>query len=78
MVSVERVLEYGKLPSEDSLNNFTDGKTSEIALQKIAEWPKTGKIKFNNVSVSYGGEFDYENRVLKDLSFAVKGGQKVR
>lgn len=67
MTSVERILEYTKLPSERSL------KTEPEVLQKLSKsWGNLGEIEFKNVSLKYSpnGEF-----VLRDLSFKI--GEKV-
>lgn len=67
MTSVERILEYTKLPSERSL------KTEPEVLQRLSKsWGNLGEIEFKNVSLKYSpnGEF-----VLRDLSFKI--GEKV-
>lgn len=66
MTSVERILEYKALDSEGQLE-LGNGKLSP-------SWPRYGQIRFSNVSFTYGG---CENRVLKDLSFTIEGGEKV-
>lgn len=63
MTSVERVLEYTKLPSERSL------ETKPHVLKSLPKsWGARGSIKFTNVSLRYSehGEF-----VLNNLSFEV-------
>lgn len=81
MVSCERVLEYGELPMEASLNNFVVENQNPLVQQKIDDWPKGGSIKFKNVSVAYGdpeAEPDAAPKlVLKNLTFKVKGGEKI-
>lgn len=73
MVSCERVLEYGDLPSEAPLTNFEQNR---ICRNKLEEWPSEGSIKFRNVCVRYGDDPQAEP-VLKNLSFEIKGGEKV-
>lgn len=64
MTSVERVVEYTKLPRERALE--TDPET----LAKLPKpWPNRGVIKFRNVSLKYSQDGDY---VLRNLSFDVK------
>ncbi|XP_047534615.1 uncharacterized protein LOC125069235 [Vanessa atalanta] len=66
MTSVERVLEYSKLPAEE---NMEDGPT-----QAPPNWPSDGQIQFENVSLKYGAE---DPPVLKDLNFTINSGWKV-
>ncbi|XP_046974021.1 uncharacterized protein LOC124540463 [Vanessa cardui] len=66
MTSVERVLEYSKLPAEE---NMEDGPT-----QPPPNWPSDGQIQFENVSLKYGAE---DPPVLKDLNFTINSGWKV-
>lgn len=68
MTSVERVVEYTKLPSERSL------ETEPHILKTLPKtWAQGGSIKFTNVSLKYSEGGDY---VLRDLSFLISG--KVR
>lgn len=60
MTSVERVSEYSNLDSE-----FSSG-------QQIENWPNNGKVKFENVTMSYGHE-----KVLKGISFTVNAGERI-
>lgn len=67
IVSVERVLEYGKLPKEASLE-------SEDSKQPKQVWPEHGNIVAKNLSLKY-----YEDGplVLKNINFAIKSQEKV-
>ena len=66
MTSVERVLMYSDLPQEESV---------QMKLVKPdATWPKTGCLKFENVSLTYD---EGETCVLKSLSFTIKDKEKV-
>lgn len=68
MTSVERVVEYTKLPSERSL------ETEPHILKTLPKtWARGGTIKFKNVSLKYSEGGDY---VLRDLSFVIN--EKVR
>ena len=68
MVSVERVLEYRRLEQERSLVTPDEERHKLPAL-----WPRSGAVRFENVNFSY-----VENeRVLHDVSFTVKSGEKV-
>lgn len=63
MTSVERILEYTKLPKEnvDKINMTTS-------------WPTDGKIEFQNVSLRYNKKDPY---VLKHLTFEIKAQEKI-
>ncbi len=68
MTSVERVLEYGQLDSE-----------GRIRSRKFQKWPIGGEVHFEGVSLSYNkNEVDDGNKVLKGVSFRVKGGERVQ
>ncbi|XP_052753897.1 ATP-binding cassette sub-family C member 4-like [Galleria mellonella] len=66
MTSVERVLEYTKLPCE---KNMEVGSTTPPT-----NWPLKGEVKFENVFMKYGPE---DPPVLKNLNFVIKEGWKV-
>ncbi|KAG1715012.1 Multidrug resistance-associated protein 4 [Nymphon striatum] len=63
--SVERVLEYGKITSEEYEGSAGEDKPSD-------DWPQKGSISASNLSLSY----DMKNYVLKDICFSIIGGQK--
>ncbi|KAG1652397.1 Multidrug resistance-associated protein 4 [Nymphon striatum] len=65
-ISVERVLEYGKIKSEEYEGSAGEDKPSD-------NWPQNGSISAYNLSLSY----DKKNFVLKDICFSIIGGQKV-
>lgn len=66
MVSVERVLEYSELSSEEQ---------SGHAVKKPApkDWPSKGEIEFNDLSLFYNNE----KPAIKKLHFAIKSKEKV-
>ena len=64
MISVERLEKYTKLEPEGPL---------ETNYRLPENWPSSGRIEFDHVSLSYDGK----NEVLKDLTFEVRGGEKV-
>ncbi|XP_037911371.1 probable multidrug resistance-associated protein lethal(2)03659 [Hermetia illucens] len=67
MTSVERILEYTKLPSESALET-TD------AYKLKGTWPENGSIKFIDLSMKYAQDKDF---TLRDLNFSIEGGEKV-
>jgi len=68
MISVERIMGYGKLESEGELNTSMNDKAS------ILEWPKEGVIKLRKMKFKYAMEYPY---VLKSISFKTKSCEKV-
>ena len=67
MTSVERILEYTKVPQEPHLESEEDKKPP-------VEWPTEGCVEFKNVCLRYslGGEM-----ILKNLSFVVRPKEKI-
>lgn len=61
MTSVERILEYTDVKSETK-----EGK-------EVENWPTTGNIKYENVSLSYNNK----EMVLKNLSFQIGAKEKL-
>ena len=68
MVSVERVMAYGKLKSERELKTIPKHKTP------LLEWPNRGVIELNNVKFKYAVNYPY---VLKSLSLKIEPCAKV-
>ncbi|RWS02884.1 ATP-binding cassette transporter-like protein, partial [Leptotrombidium deliense] len=66
MISTERVLEYGQLPSEAALFIEDNIHTSE--------WPSNGVIVFEHVNLWYT---DSTQPVLSDLNFKIESGSKI-
>lgn len=64
MTSVERVLQYTKLPKEVGLN----GPAAPTG------WPKKGRIEFKKTYLKY---YDGAEPVLKNLNAVVESGWKV-
>lgn len=66
IVSVERVLEYARLPSE----------APEIISQSRPpnSWPAHGAVAFNNFSTKYRENLDF---VLKSINLAIKSKEKI-
>ena len=66
MNAVERVLHYTELPAEGDITTQNDPPPT---------WPMKGKITFNNVEMAYREGLPL---VLKDVSFEINPGEKVR
>ena len=66
MNAVERVLHYTELPGEGDFTTPTDPPPT---------WPMKGGITFSNVEMAYRKGLPL---VLKDVSFEIKPGEKVR
>ena len=71
MVSVERVDEYTKLPSEESTGALAQHGVIE---EPPKEWPAHGALRFEKLEMRYRPELPL---VLKGVSFAVNPGHKV-
>ncbi|KFD58891.1 hypothetical protein M513_00054 [Trichuris suis] len=65
MVSVERIIEYGKLPKEAELTS---------AHPPHENWPSRGEVVFKNVSLRYSADSPY---ILRNVSFTLKAGEKL-
>ena len=92
MVSVERVIEYGRLEPEPpfTLDGDEDDemdikeKRVNVALKCIKgvtrdwlkTWPSKGIIEFKNVNLSYGEE-NTSKKVLHDICFSVESSMKI-
>ena len=68
MVSVERVMAYGKLKSERGLETIPKEKAPPV------EWPEKGVIELHNVKFKYAVNYQY---VLKSISFKTGSCEKV-
>lgn len=66
MNAVERILVYTELPAEGLAVTSNDPPPS---------WPEKGEVKFVNVDLAYRENLPL---VLKDVSFDVRPGEKVR
>ena len=67
MTSVERILEYTKLPEEAELE-------VESSKRPEQEWPTSGQIEIINMSITYNNT---TKPVLKNLTCLIKGGERV-
>ncbi|CAG2104061.1 unnamed protein product, partial [Medioppia subpectinata] len=67
MTSVERIIEYSKLPQEAAL-------TAQDSHKPSPDWPQKGQIEFKDMSLCYEGS---DKPVLKNLSCVIKSGEKV-
>ena len=68
MVSVERMIGYGKLESEE-LETAIEDKA-----RHILGWPEKGVIKLHDVNFKYAIEYSY---VLKSVSFKIDSCEEV-
>lgn len=67
MVSVERVLEYSNLPSEEGSGNAEKIKAS-------SGWPSEGNITFKDLSLFYNDE---SRPAIKNLNFTIESKEKI-
>lgn len=65
MTSVERIMEYADLEPEEDLI---------VENHKLDEWPQTGNIEFDNLTMKYSA---YSKPTIKSLSFNIKSGEKI-
>lgn len=68
MVSVERIIEYGNLPSEPPLETQPPHETPP------PEWPDKGAIELQEISLQYAPSLPI---IIKDLSLSIRPGEKV-
>lgn len=73
-VSYERVNRFTKIECEEGFNEESMKRYKEYPLKPDEEWPKSGKIEFNGVSVKYRKDLPM---VLSDISFKVESGEKI-
>ncbi|XP_023240706.1 multidrug resistance-associated protein 4-like isoform X2 [Centruroides sculpturatus] len=67
MNSVKRILKYSNLKSEASYESLPEKRPP-------SNWPQTGEIHFDNVSLQYSED---KNIVLKNLTFSIGSGEKI-
>lgn len=67
MVSVERVLEYAELPSEEKSGHKVKTKAPN-------NWPSKAEIEFVNLSLFYNED---PKPAIKELSFSIKSQEKI-
>ena len=67
MTSVERIIEYSKLPQEAELEADQDKKPN-------SDWPSKGQIELKQMSLYYDNA---PTPVLKNLACTIKGGEKI-
>ncbi|KAK6635825.1 hypothetical protein RUM44_001079 [Polyplax serrata] len=70
LVSVERVLEYTKVESEENLEKAS----TENGPQSLEKWPSEGNIEFKNVNLFYD---ETKIPAIRNLSISIKAGEKV-
>ena len=76
MTSVERVMEYGEIITEEESKTDQDNRISNhYQLRTETEkWPSNGVIEFRHVYLQYGKESRY---VLEDINFKTVAGEKI-
>ncbi|EFX68457.1 ATP-binding cassette, sub-family C, member 4 [Daphnia pulex] len=67
MTSVERVIEYSKLPSEAALDSIIGKKPPDT-------WPSSGNIQFDDMSLRYT---EVDQPVLKNITCFVRANEKI-
>ncbi|CAG2104101.1 unnamed protein product [Medioppia subpectinata] len=67
MTSVERIIEYSKLPQEAAL-------TAHDSHKPPPDWPQAGQIEFKDMSLCYKGS---DKLVLKCLNCVINSGEKI-
>lgn len=67
MVSVERILNYAELPSEDESGH-------RVKTQPTTEWPSKGELTFEKLSLFYG---DDGKAAIRNLNFHIKSQEKI-
>ncbi|GFS16310.1 multidrug resistance-associated protein 4 [Elysia marginata] len=67
MISVERVLQYTRLPIEADLESKPGQKPPDT-------WPSSGSLQAKGVSLRYSPSAPF---VLKDINFDIHGGEKI-
>ncbi|GAB6028798.1 hypothetical protein CHUAL_004610 [Chamberlinius hualienensis] len=65
-VSIERVMEYIHLPSEDTSRSLKSSLPTD--------WPKLGRIKVSNLYLMYG---DHTNKILNNINLEIYHGEKI-
>jgi ABC-type multidrug transport system fused ATPase/permease subunit len=70
MVSVERIVNYSELESEETAHGSHRGRPPP------SDWPVNGTIEFRNVSLNYGEEQGHE--ALKDITVLIRSKEKVK
>ncbi|GFS15404.1 ABC transporter C family member 5 [Elysia marginata] len=67
MISVERVLQYSRLPVEAGLESKPENKPAD-------DWPTSGSLQAKDVRLQYSPSAPF---VLRDISFDIHSGEKV-
>ena len=76
MTSVERIVEYVSVPSEQEKIEDDDASRKKLGLRykPLKEWPPHGQITFENVAFSYDRNLP---DTLKELNFTIRAGEKI-
>jgi len=77
MNSVERLCEYGDLPSEENAVSAQPAEGSGVEMTPAplpADWPARGEVVFQSVAMRYREGLDL---VLRDVTVKIAGGHKI-
>ncbi len=74
MVSAERIIEYGKLPSEGELFTSDDSNATNAVKLPGQGWPDKGRIEITDLMYRHAPEYPY---VLKGITCTIEPEEKV-
>lgn len=75
MTSVERVIEYVDLEPEATISDNVEVDEERQQIQNEPKnWPQTGRIEFEHLSLRYS---DHEDFILRDLNMSIRSGEKI-
>ena len=72
MISVERIVGYQDLEQEAPAETMSNDDDKRMLLD--SQWPSSGEIVFDRMSLSYG---TMEQAVLRNITCTIRGGEKI-